>query len=213
MSLVLVGRRTPNQWMAMEYRSYKDTDNDHWVKLVQDSKKWAKIPWFVVIIAEPRALSMRDFTRTWTTDPDQVTLSDVEAKAFVRLARRCHPTGRGRWTRSPGGTAVVAEHLLDDTGPSCVMHPSWLTSNVTALARSISDGRSFDRLPILADALEDAGCDSETILSHCRGTGEHVLGCWVVDFLWAAEASKLDDRAKAVRAKYSLPRANERSGK
>ena len=49
--------------------------------------------------------------------------------------------------------------------------------------RSIYDDRAFDRLPILADALEDAGCADAAILSHCRGPGEHVRGCWVVDLL------------------------------
>jgi len=51
------------------------------------------------------------------------------------------------------------------------------------LADSISEDGAFDRLPILADALEDAGCTDATILNHCRGSSTHVLGCWVVDAL------------------------------
>jgi hypothetical protein len=43
--------------------------------------------------------------------------------------------------------------------------------------------RAFDRLPILADALEEAGCDNADILSHCQGPGAHVRGCWVVDLV------------------------------
>jgi hypothetical protein len=42
-------------------------------------------------------------------------------------------------------------------------------------------------MPILADALQDAGCDSEEILQHCRQLGEHVRGCWVVDLLTGRE--------------------------
>jgi hypothetical protein len=61
--------------------------------------------------------------------------------------------------------------------------PPWLTANVTVLAQSIYDDRAFDRLPILADALEDAGCDNADILNHCRDGGEHVRGCWVVDLI------------------------------
>jgi hypothetical protein len=61
--------------------------------------------------------------------------------------------------------------------------PAWLTPNVTALAGAIYDERAFDRLPILADALEEAGCDNEDVLTHCRGPGPHVRGCWVVDQL------------------------------
>jgi hypothetical protein len=57
----------------------------------------------------------------------------------------------------------------------------WRTSDVILLARGIHADRAFDRMPILADALQDAGCDDEGILSHCRGCGFHVRGCWVVD--------------------------------
>ncbi len=54
---------------------------------------------------------------------------------------------------------------------------------MAALARSIYDDRAFDRLPVLADALEDAGCTDAAILDHCRGPGPHVRGCWVVDLI------------------------------
>jgi hypothetical protein len=64
---------------------------------------------------------------------------------------------------------------------------TWTTSTVTALAQAIYDDRAFDRLPILADALEDAGCTDADILAHCRGGGEHVRGCWVVDLLTGRE--------------------------
>ncbi|MBP3959984.1 hypothetical protein J8F10_32485 [Gemmata sp. G18] len=61
--------------------------------------------------------------------------------------------------------------------------PVWLTSTVRALAEGIYQERAFDRMPILADALQDAGCDNEDILTHCRQPGEHVRGCWVVDLV------------------------------
>jgi hypothetical protein len=63
---------------------------------------------------------------------------------------------------------------------------SWLTWNdclIPNLARAIYDERAFERLPILGDALEDAGCTDIGILDHCRSGGEHFLGCWVVDLL------------------------------
>jgi len=61
--------------------------------------------------------------------------------------------------------------------------PRWLSSTVTALAEGIYQERAFDRMPILADALEEAGCDNKDILNHCRELDEHVRGCWVVDLL------------------------------
>jgi hypothetical protein len=64
---------------------------------------------------------------------------------------------------------------------------SWLTSTVVALARGIYEDRAFDRMPILADALQDAGCDNEDVLTHCRGPGPHVRGCWVVDLVLGKE--------------------------
>jgi hypothetical protein len=59
----------------------------------------------------------------------------------------------------------------------------WNDSCPVRIAEAIYDERAFDRLPILADALEDAGCDNADILAHCRGPGPHVRGCWVVDLL------------------------------
>jgi hypothetical protein len=64
---------------------------------------------------------------------------------------------------------------------------SWLTSTVLALATGIYSEKAFDRMPILADALQDAGCDNADILDHCRGPGPHVRGCFVVDKLLAKE--------------------------
>ena len=63
---------------------------------------------------------------------------------------------------------------------------SWLAWNdgaIFKMAQAIYDARAFDRLSLLADALEDAGCTDADILSHCRTPGEHVRGCWVVDLL------------------------------
>ncbi len=61
--------------------------------------------------------------------------------------------------------------------------PRWRTADVTAVATGIYEGRAFDRLPLLADALVDAGCADEQVLSHCRSDGPHVRGCWVVDLV------------------------------
>jgi hypothetical protein len=59
----------------------------------------------------------------------------------------------------------------------------WRSETVKLLTDGIAAEGKFDRLPILADALEEAGCDDADILSHCRGPGPHVRGCWVADLI------------------------------
>jgi hypothetical protein len=66
--------------------------------------------------------------------------------------------------------------------------PGWLAwggGTVRRLAEAVYSEEAFDRLPVLADALEEAGCTDADILAHCRHPGEHVRGCWVVDALLA----------------------------
>jgi hypothetical protein len=59
--------------------------------------------------------------------------------------------------------------------------PAWRSETAVSLAAGIYEERAFDRLPVLADALEEAGCDDAEVLAHCRGPGPHARGCWVVD--------------------------------
>ena len=79
-------------------------------------------------------------------------------------------------------TAVIRDIFGNPFRP-VTLEPAWRTATVTSLAQTIYDERAFDRLPILADALEDAGCTNADILGHSRGGGEHVRGCWVVDLV------------------------------
>ncbi|WP_246523664.1 hypothetical protein [Gemmata palustris] len=65
--------------------------------------------------------------------------------------------------------------------------PSWRTSTAVALAAQMYESRDFSAMPILADALQDAGCDSADVLDHCRGPGPHVRGCWVGDLVLGKE--------------------------
>jgi hypothetical protein len=89
---------------------------------------------------------------------------------------------------------VSGRHLCslfrDIWGPlsfrSLTVDPSWLTWNggtVVRLAQAIYDHRAFGDLPVLADALEEAGCPNPDILAHCRSGGDHVRGCWALDLL------------------------------
>lgn len=64
---------------------------------------------------------------------------------------------------------------------------TWEDGMIRKMAQAIYDGRTWDRLPILADALEDAGCTDDAILGHLRGPGPHARGCWVLDLLLGKE--------------------------
>ena len=59
----------------------------------------------------------------------------------------------------------------------------WNDGTLVKIARAIYEERAFDRLPILADALEEAGCENENMLAHLRGVGPHVRGCWPLDLI------------------------------
>jgi hypothetical protein len=108
------------------------------------------------------------------------------------LARQ-KAAGRGRpdaWTASqvqPEERRWLACLLHDIFGnPFRTVRPApcwlaWHGGALPKLAQAIYDGRRFADLPVLADALEEAGCDSADLLAHCRQPGEHVRGCWVLD--------------------------------
>ena len=61
--------------------------------------------------------------------------------------------------------------------------PAWRSATAAGLAGSMYTARDFAAMPILADALEESGCDNPDVLAHCRGPGPHVRGCWVVDLV------------------------------
>jgi hypothetical protein len=90
---------------------------------------------------------------------------------------------------------AVQANLLRDIAGSPFGPPPFLAPAVLAyhggtvpkVARAIYDTRDFDHLPVLADALEEAGCTDPDMLAHCRGAGPHVLGCWVLDLILARE--------------------------
>jgi hypothetical protein len=74
-------------------------------------------------------------------------------------------------------------------GPAAV-DPAWLERDngvVRKVARSIRECGSFEDLPVLADALEDCGCDDEGLLAHLRDPGPHARGCHVLDLLGGSD--------------------------
>jgi hypothetical protein len=84
---------------------------------------------------------------------------------------------------------ALSNHLRDIFSPfrSAPFDPAWLTSTVLAMACYAYDSGDFSAMPILADALQDAGCEDEEVLTHCRGESVHVCGCWVLDAILGKE--------------------------
>jgi hypothetical protein len=84
-------------------------------------------------------------------------------------------------------SAVLCDLLRDilgnPFGAPPVLSSNFLTLTVRAIARTIYEERCFVDLPILADALEEAGCTNTEILDHCRRRGPHARGCWALDLV------------------------------
>jgi hypothetical protein len=86
-----------------------------------------------------------------------------------------------------GSHADLAREVFGNPFRPVTLEPVWLSPTVVALGRGIYEGRAFDRLPIMADALQEAGCEDEQLLGHCRSPGLHVRGCWLVDLVLEKE--------------------------
>ena len=108
------------------------------------------------------------------------------AKVFTwaHMARRGRPLARG--VTEPAAQHAIIRDIFGNPFRPVAFSPKWRTSTAVSLARTMYDSREFSAMPILADALQDAGCDNEDVLKHCRSAKPkqvHVRGCWVVDLV------------------------------
>ena len=147
-----------------------------------------------------RAEAIGDAVRYSTYDPrEQSAYGCPYVQAAVDRSLYGTPDSRKEGTFFAWRTIQTAR-LRDIVGNPfrpVAINPAWLTWNdgtVRGLAEAIYQERELPsghldltRLAVLADALEDAGCDNADILDHCRQPGEHVRGCWVVDLLLGKE--------------------------
>jgi hypothetical protein len=95
---------------------------------------------------------------------------------------------RGENPRGLLRQAGLVREIFGNPFQAIAVDSAWLRWNegtTVKLAQAAYEKRRFDLLPILADALEEAGCNSDAVLSHCRQGSEHVRGCWVIDWLLA----------------------------
>lgn len=121
----------------------------------------------------------------WNGDEAEAA-QDAALAAARAAADMPWPAAGARPAEFADELATQADLLRDLVGNpfrSVGIELEWLTDTVLALARGIYAERAFDRMPILADALQDAGCDDEELLAHCRADRDHARGCWVVDLL------------------------------
>lgn len=113
---------------------------------------------------------------------DVTLLVEVVARSAAEALAKTIPWREARRQQC----VLLREVLRNPDGEPLPIDPGWLAWNggaVHALAVTIYDDRAFGDLPILADALEDAGCADAQLLGHCREAGPHTRGCWAVDAL------------------------------
>lgn len=79
--------------------------------------------------------------------------------------------------------AAIFRDIVGNPLQPVVFEPRWRTEDTLGLARGTYEDRAFARLPLLGDALMDAGCDDDRLIAHCRSAGPHARGCWAVDLV------------------------------
>ena len=114
-------------------------------------------------------------------------LASAKAKHDLNDTRRINPAWQKVSDAEAVSQGVLFRCIFGSPFRQVRFNPLWQTTDVLALSPGIYDDKAFDRLPILADALMDAACDDLDILAHCRSTGPHARGCWVVDLVLGKE--------------------------
>jgi hypothetical protein len=121
------------------------------------------------------------------TTPGATAIADKAAHAVALHAAIAAPDSQFARTRDSAHTtersaqADLVREIFGNPFRPDGFSPAWRTDTVVVLARLIYESGDFGALPILADALQDAGCDDQELLAHCREPGAHVRGCWVLD--------------------------------
>jgi hypothetical protein len=115
---------------------------------------------------------------------------DVDARRMT--ADACRPTVEAAPALSGEQDWVIGlmRDVFGNPFRLVAVEPGWRTQTVLALAQAASEVRVLPeglldtaRLVILADALEEAGCDNSDLLLHLRSPGQHVRGCWGLDLI------------------------------
>ena len=117
----------------------------------------------------------------------EVMLDSMVASATGGIGRDARRVAAGLAAGVLGASDTMAALIRDIFGNPfrpVSFDPNWRTSTADALAGQMYEKRDYSAMPILANALQEAGCESDRILNHCRGaTNMHSRGCWVVDLV------------------------------
>ncbi len=130
--------------------------------------------------------ALRDVWSAAATGP---RLDDEPARGARQVASPHLPTAVSWWLAATGEEGRARADLLRDlVNPfqAVAVDPAWLTRNdgaVRKVPEGMYEASDLGQMPVLADALLEAGCENATLLDHCRGPGPHARGCWVVDLL------------------------------
>ena len=146
-------------------------------------------PWAFFLVAALRSTATGAcfYGQPWEHRHHDMFVCVNDAATYIaRIAEWVGKSSKASQTMQQIEAAIVRCLFGNPFRPTTV-DPAWSTPTVVSLARSIYDGPAFGRLPLLADALEDAGCANAEILAHCRGPGPHVRGCWAIDLLLGKE--------------------------
>jgi hypothetical protein len=118
--------------------------------------------------------------------PRAATLAAHPSLASVLTGVNSAAYGAGSWQTAGwkverAAQAVLLRDLFGNPFRPLTIDPAWRTAEVVRLAQAVYQERAFDRFPILADLLEEAGATAAALLGHLRGPGPHARGCHVLD--------------------------------
>lgn len=130
---------------------------------------------------------------TYLAEPDAERGIVLPARGVFSLSRGAYIDASDEFNFAGDGDGAgyqaqchIMRDVFADPSRPVSLEASWLSTNegtVANIAAAIYDERAFERMPELADALEQSGCHNQSMLEHCRAQGEHVRGCWVLDLL------------------------------
>ncbi len=189
----------PRSWIAVETaEEIADADDDSWqdrailargaayeahVSFAKPNRfQWASwIPVAILDAADAWKLGRARWNNVQTimlmVRGAEDHLDDLEWERYL------NPDLPGQLTDHPPQANAIRDIFGNPFRP-VAFDPRWQSSTAVGLARTMYDARDFGAMPILADALQDAGCEDDAILSHCRDAKQvHVRGCWVVDLV------------------------------